>query len=152
MIDTCSIQIFSGNKMKHLFIILPLVIILITSSCSTEQNPTNYIYSDPNYTSCMDNEESILSSPGCEDAPILNRGVGIETGDVHLSWTDLLGASFYELEECYCPDFSSEIYYYQLTESYFVVDWRTPTYFRVRAVIYGTPTGWSNVKKNSYYY
>jgi len=136
--------------MKHLYSLLPLLIILITSACSSEQNPT-YIYSDSNYTSCLDNEDAILNSQGSEDAPILNMGVGIESGDVRLSWTNIPEADFYELEECYCPDFTSDIYYYQLTVTYFEVEWRTPTYFRVRAIINGTPTGWSNVKKNYFH-
>ncbi len=137
--------------MKQLYILLSLLSIIITSACSNEQDPTTYIYADPSFSTCLDNEEAILSSQGSETAPILNIGVGIESGDVRLSWTNILEADFYELEECYCPDFTSEIYYYQLAETYFGVDWRSPTYFRVRAVINGTPTGWSNVKKNHYY-
>ena len=52
--------------MKHIYILLPLIFILIASACSTEQNPTTYIYSDPNYSSCLENEEEILSSSGSE--------------------------------------------------------------------------------------
>lgn len=138
--------------MKYIYILIQFLIILITSSCSNEQDSTIYIYADPPYSSCLDNEEAILTSSGSEDAPILYSGVGIESGDVLLSWTNIPEASFYELEECYCPDFTSEIYQYDLSETYFVVDWRTPTYFRVRSIINGTATGWSNVKKNYCWY
>jgi hypothetical protein len=137
--------------MKYLYSLLLLLTILIISACSSEQNPTTYIYPDPNYTSCLDNEEAILNSAGSEDAPILYIGVGIESGDVSLHWTKIPETEYYELEECYCPDFTSDIYYYELTEAYFRVDWRTPTYFRVRAVINSIPTGWSNVKKNYFH-
>jgi hypothetical protein len=137
-----------GIKMKNLYMLLPLLFILVTSACSNEQDPTIYIYADPSYSSCLDNEESILSSSGSNDAPILSIGRGIESGDVSLSWTSIPGTDFYDLEECYCPDFTSEIYSYQLTENYLQVDWRTPTYFRIRASKSGTLTGWSNVKKN----
>ena len=138
--------------MKHIHILIQSLIILITSSCSNEQDPTIYIYADPPSSSCLDNEEAILTFSGSEDAPILYIGVGIESGDVHLRWTNIPEASFYELEECYCPDFTSEIYHYDLSETYFLVDWRTPTYFRVRSIINGTATGWSNVKKNYCWY
>jgi len=134
--------------MKQIKILFYLLTILIITACSNEQDPTIYIYADPSYSSCLDNEEAILNSPGSGDAPILNIGVGIESGDVALQWTNIQQVDFYELEECYCPDFTSEIYSYQLTETYLAVDWRTPTYFRVCAVINGIPTGWSNVKKN----
>jgi hypothetical protein len=134
--------------MKNLYVLLPLLFILVTSACSDEQDPTIYIYADPSYASCLDNEETILNSSGSNDAPILNIGIGIESGDVLLSWTNIPGTDFYDLEECYCPDFTSEIFSYQLTENYLQVDWRTPTYFRIRASKSGTLTGWSNVKKN----
>ena len=134
--------------MKYINLLPSLLTILIFSACSDEQDPTIYIYADPSYLSCLDNEESILRSSGSDDAPILNIGVGIESGDVVLSWTNIPGTDFYELEESYCPDFTLEIYSYHLTENYLQVDWRTPTYFRIRASKSGTPTGWSNVKKN----
>lgn len=134
--------------MKLINFVFLLLAISIIPACSDEQDPTIYIYADPSYSSCLDNEESILSSSGSNDAPMLNIGVGIESGDVLLSWTNIPGTDFYDLEECYCPDFTSEIYSYQLTENYLQVDWRTPTYFRIRASKSGTLTGWSNVKKN----
>jgi hypothetical protein len=135
------------NYINHLRLLLTISII---SACSDEQDPTIYIYGDPSYASCLDNEQAILSSQGSVDAPMLYIGVGIESGDVSLQWTDIAEAEYYEIEESYCPDFTSEIYSYQLTENYLQVDWRTPTYFRVRAFINGSPTGWSNVKKNHY--
>ena len=136
--------------MKYFIFLVSILTILTIQACSNEQDPTIYIYADPSSSSCLDNEENILSSPGSEDAPILYIGVGIESGDVSLHWTNIPEAEFYELEECYCPDFTSEIYSYQLTENYLGVDWRAPTYFRIRAVINGMRTGWSNVEKNYY--
>ena len=138
--------------MKYFNFLVLILSILILQACSNEQDPTIYIYADPSSSSCLDNEENILSSPGSEGAPVLYIGVGIESGDVSLDWTNIPETYYYELEECYCPDFTSDIYYYQLTESSFEVEWRTPTYFRVRAFINGTLTGWSNVKKNYCYY
>jgi len=134
--------------MKYIYNLLPLLTILVTSACSNKQDPTTYIYADPSYNSCLDNEEEILRASGSEDAPILHIGVGIESGDISLNWTNIPEADFYEIEECLCPDFTSEIYCYELTQTDFRVDWRTPTYFRVRAIINGISTGWSNVKKN----
>jgi hypothetical protein len=124
---------------------------LLLASCSNNylENP-DYEYAPPLSNPCQDDEEYYLNQLGSLDAPILGIRIGIESGTVSIHWSDLKDAEYYELEECYCPSFAGKIYVYIIYDYDYLPEINFPTYFRVRAFINGTPTGWSNVVKNSY--
>ena len=99
--------------------------------------------------SCFDKETEILNSTKSEDAPKLNISTGIESGEQCLVWDSIDSAIYYELDECFCPDFSDQSYKYILQELRISKSNLAEGiyYYRIRAVVGNSTTGWSNVKK-----
>jgi len=135
--------------MKSLFYLISIIVVLFLSRCSYDQDNIVYKYNPPPPNPCQENEKQILNQPGSPDAPILSIGIGIETGIVRISWTELAGTDFYVLEECDCPDFEIVLNSPTLFENQYFPDIGYETFFRVRASRSSWSTAWSNVIKNS---
>jgi len=137
------------RKMKNFLCSAVTFLTLLLTGCSDNYiNNPDYEYIPPVSNPCQDDEEYYLNQSGSSDAPALEIGVGIESGIVSVHWTDFENADYYELEECYCPSFTGEIYGYVISDNRYSPEISFPTYFRVRAIINGNRTGWSNVVKN----
>ena len=136
--------------MNTLRLLISTIIVLFFSGCSSNRDNIVYDYEPTETNSCLEHEDEILNQSGSADAPVLHIGIGIESGIVSLSWTDLPGAGYYVLEECDCPNFEVNVYRYTPTGNYYYPEVNHNTFFRVSAVISGGSTGWSNVVKNSY--
>ena len=132
-----------------LYVTVALIIFILGCSNNYSYNP-NYELTPPLSNPCQDDEEYYLSQSGSSDAPKLGIGVGIESGIVSIHWTGYENADYYDLEECYCPSFTGAIYSYEIHNLGYSPEINFPTYFRVRAIINGSPTGWSNLVKNSF--
>ena len=134
--------------MKILPQILFLIVIVFLPGCSN--NDAYVVYDDtPVYSNpCQENEDEILHQPGSSNAPVLHISIGIESGIVILSWTGVMGAEYYILEECECPGFTSIRNSYEVYQNEFVIEHNFPYFYRVCAVIGSYRTGWSNVVKN----
>ena len=120
------------------------------SGCSNNQDYISYSYDPPASNPCLENEEQILNRPGSPDAPTLYIGIGIETGIVRLSWTEIEGADYYILEESDCPDFEFGINSNTIYENNYFPEVNHNTFFRVCAVVNGKPTGWSKVVNQTF--
>jgi len=119
--------------------------ILLFSNCSGDYSDYNYL-ADSN--SCFANESEILNAPGSSDAPKISISIGIESGGKSMHWSEINGYLYYELEESYCPDFSAFVNVYKIEyHSFDPAPSLNRNYYRVRAVLPDSVTGWSNVEK-----
>jgi len=119
--------------------------IFLFNSCDGDTSDDMSVNKSDN---CFVHEAEILVTPGSFDAPKLNMKVGIETGDRSLDWNEISDVLYYELEESLCPDFSTSANVYHLNKPGFKSDSLIYTYYyRIRAVLPNSTTGWSNVVK-----
>jgi hypothetical protein len=136
--------------MKSFLLLMAFITSLLLSGCSFNEDYSSYEYNPSFYDPCLENEWEILNRPGSPDAPILYIGIGIESGIISLSWTEIPEADYYILEESDCPTFLSSVYRYINYDNHFTLSPRYPWYYRVRTVNGGSSTGWSNVIKNTF--
>ncbi len=61
-----------------------------------------------------------MQNPGSPDAPVLNEIIAIEGGSLFLHWNSIENASYYKLDECFCPDFSGDIQTFQTKSTEFI--------------------------------
>ena len=90
-----------------------------------------------------------MNTPGSPDAPDLKISHGIESGTYSVHWSAIENVEYYELDESYCPDFVVYRKTYQVYDNYFDLpnQQNIENYYRVRAVLADTVTGWSKVIK-----
>ncbi len=136
------------SKNRHDVLILLLFILILISVNSCDSSGGEIAYDTNN---CFEKESEILNASGSSDAPKLYEAIGIESGYRELRWSQIEGSIYYELEECNCPDFSGGASLYEVTElSYKPPETFMIKYYRVRAVLSNTYSGWSRILKYSF--
>ena len=78
--------------------------------------------------------------------PKLSVGIGIESGLIHVSWTQVDSVDYYELEQCFTSDFiSPSLEYAGADRSISFHSAAGHSFFRVRTIYQGSASYWSNI-------
>jgi len=124
--------------LKYFFLVFFL---LLLSNCS-ELIQTNGFSDDLNYRPNYPISETLQT-------PTLSFGIGIETGESFIHWTNVESVDFYELEKSYTEGFESSWLIFRGSEISFTEPGSLIRYYyRVRVIYNLSASKWSNIVHN----